>query len=151
MSVGHLTALLIDAARQAFTQARALHPEERFYCYALYTNDLASYICPTCSSEQGLQQVARQYLARDGGTLAGQLDELRWSPCDSPYHLLGEEHFAEVDRLLQTRPDPYELDEDAAGTEVHLRFEACFQALAQLDAEGFFGRGVDRDRVLVRA
>jgi len=144
-----LTAALVEAARRAFTQVRAEHPAEVFYCFALCTSADVGYIEPTCSGEQGLREVAQDYVQADGGTLATQLAELRWSPVDSPYHSFGDEHFAEVQRLLAARPDPYDLDEDAADVEVRARFEACFGALAQLDREGCFGDGAQRNRVLV--
>jgi hypothetical protein len=143
-----LSAALADAARRAFTQVRAAHPAEEFYCFALFTSADAGGIEPTCNGEQGLREAAQDYVDADGGTLATRLAELRWSPADSPYHLFGDEHFAEVQRL-HARPDPYELDDDAAEAEVQARLEACFDALAQLDGEGFFGRGAQRDGVLV--
>jgi hypothetical protein len=133
-----LAVTLAAAARRAFTEARRLRPDEVFYCYALYTDGVASYIVPTCSGDRALRETA--------GQDPSAIEELRWSPCDSPYHELGAEEFAGVDRLLAARPDPYDEDEE---TEADVRFEACFQALASLDAEGFFGRGAERDRVIV--
>jgi hypothetical protein len=143
-----LTDAIADAARRAFTQVRAENPAEKFYCFALFTSGVVSVIEPTCMGEQALREEAQDAVDSGGGSLETHLTELRWSPIDSPYYLHGEEHFAEVQRLLDARPDPYELDDDAEA-EVQARLEACFDALAQLDREGFFGRGAHRDRVLV--
>lgn len=144
-----LSAAIAEAAQRAFTQVRAENPAERFYCFALFASGVVGVIEPTCMGEQGLRDEAQEAVDAGGGSLETNLTELRWSPVDSPYYLHGEEHFAEVQRLLDARPDPYELDDDEAEAEVQARLEACFDALAQLDREGFFGRGVERDRVLV--
>ncbi len=62
-----LTAALVEAARRAFTQVRAEHPAEVFYCFALCTSADVGYIEPTCSGEQGLREVAQDYVQADGG------------------------------------------------------------------------------------
>ncbi|MCG5217373.1 DUF4303 domain-containing protein [Streptosporangium soli] len=149
MTIEDLVTRLLAATRAAFTQARQLHPDESFYCYALYTDAFAAYILPTCSSEEGLRQVARRYADEFGDTVAEQADGLRWNPPDWPHHMLGEEHFTGVLELLESRGDPWQRDDDGLDAEVNARFEACFRALALLDAEGFFGQDAERDRVIV--
>ncbi|OLT14124.1 hypothetical protein BJF79_02820 [Actinomadura sp. CNU-125] len=143
-TIEELAARLVDAARAAFAQARDAHPGETFYCYGLFTGPLLEYILPTCASEEGLRAVARVYTAEFGGMVDAQADGLRWSPADSPHHLLGEHHFGAVEELLDSRAA-----EDDVEDEAEARLEACFRALARLDREGFFGRGDDRDRVIV--
>ncbi|MFD0903498.1 DUF4303 domain-containing protein [Actinomadura sediminis] len=148
-AIEELAGRLADAARAAFTQAREAHPGETFYCYGLYTGPLYEYILPTCSSEEGLRAVARVY-AGEFGRMAGEYaDELRWSAADSPHHLLGEHHFARVEELLESRGGSGAMDGAEVEAEVEVRREACFRALARLDDEGFFGRGDERDRVVV--
>jgi hypothetical protein len=129
----------VAAARAAFRQARELHPDASFYCFALYTDASAAYILPTCGSEEGLRQDAD----------AGQAERLRWNPPDWPCHLLGEEHFQDVLELLDSRGDPWQRDDDDVDAEVAARFDACFRALALLDAARFFGQGAERDQVIV--
>jgi Domain of unknown function (DUF4303) len=133
-----LTTALTTASRRAFTAVRRRRPDEVLYCYALYTDGAASYIVPTCGGERALREAA--------GPDPRAIEELRWSPCDWPYHELGTEEFADVDRILAARPDPYD---DDAGAEASVRFDACFEALAGLDAESFFGCGAERDSVIV--
>ncbi|GGV16150.1 hypothetical protein GCM10010182_41150 [Actinomadura cremea] len=148
-ATGELAARLADAARAAFTQARDAHPGERFYCYGLFTGALMEYVLPTCSSEQGLRAVARVYAGEFGRTVGEQAGELRWSPADSPHHMLGEHHFGAVAELLESRGDVGAMASAAAAAEAEARLEACFRALARLDDEGFFGRGDDRAQVIV--
>jgi hypothetical protein len=159
MSIDDLVPRLVTAARAAFTRAREQHPDESFYCFALYTDAFAAYILPTASSEQGLERVARRYAEEFGGAVAERADDLRWSPADSPHHMLGEEEFEGVLDLLASRGDPWQCEDDAEDddaeddaaedAEVDARFEACFRALAIMDQEGFFGRGAERDQVVV--
>ncbi|TDD92588.1 DUF4303 domain-containing protein [Actinomadura darangshiensis] len=149
MSFDELATRLADSARVAFTQARRLHPGESFYCYALYTDAFAAYILPTCASEEGLCQIAKRYAEKSGRTVDEHAASLRWGPADSPYHLLGEEHFAGVLGLLESRDLPWQHADDAVDVEVDGRFDACFRALAALEQEGFFGHGAERDRVVV--
>ncbi|MFD0853688.1 DUF4303 domain-containing protein, partial [Actinomadura adrarensis] len=145
-----LVAAITEAARAAFTQAREEHPDDTFYCFALFTDGLAAYIHSTCMSEEGLVEVAGEYAARSGTSLEQEAMELRWMPADSPYHLLGEEQFDHVQELLDRRGDLYGMDdEDAVCAESDARFEACFRALSRLDEEGFFGIGTDRAGVIV--
>ncbi|MBE1532013.1 DUF4303 domain-containing protein [Actinomadura algeriensis] len=147
-TVEELAALLVEAARAAFTQAREAHPGETFYCYGLYTGPLLEYILPTCGSEEGLRAVARVYAAEFGGLVEARIGGLRWSPADSPHHLLGEHHFDAVEELLASRDADADTGADVED-EAEARLEACFRALARLDREGFFGRGDERERVIV--
>ena len=149
MSAEELVPGLVAAARAAFTEVREAHPDETFYCYALLTNELAQSVAPTCMSEEGLARVAREYAERSGTPPEQEAEELRWFEADSPYNLLGLEHFDDVMDVLNARGDPWELDGAALDAEVDARLEAFFRALARLDEEGFFGRGADRDRVVV--
>ncbi len=144
-AVEELAGRLAAAARAAFAQAREAHPGEAFYCFGLFTGPLCEYVLPTCGSEEGLRAVARVYAGEFGRTAEEHAAELRWSPADSPHHMLGEHHFAAVQEWLDGRAAGGEVD----GAEAELRREACFRALAGLDDEGFFGRGDERDRVVV--
>ncbi|GAA4227284.1 hypothetical protein GCM10022254_14590 [Actinomadura meridiana] len=149
MSFEELVNRLVEAARAAFGEVRERHPGESFYFFALFTDAFAAYILPSCGSEEGLRSVAEKYVAEFGQTVEQQMDDLRWSPVDSPHHMGGEEHFRPVLELLERRGDPWQRHDDGLDAEVDGRFEACFRALEILDEEGFFGRGPERDRVLV--
>ena len=120
---------LANAARAAFARVRAEHPEEHFYFFALFTTDAGSYVTATAASEEGLAQTVAGYRAsKPAKEDAALARELRFSAPDSPYH----------DLPLLGSPRP--------GRPLH---EACFAALSQLDREGLFGRGAERDRVIV--
>jgi hypothetical protein len=149
MSFDELVTRLVEAGRAAFVEARETNRGESFYSFALFTDPFAAYILPTCSSEEGLRRVAERYVGEFGGTVEEQAAGLRWSPVDSPYHMLGEDHFAGVLQVLNDRGDPWQRDDDGLDAEIDGRFEAAFRALARLDEEGVFGRGAERTRVVV--
>lgn len=110
------------ATRAAFEEARRAHPSERFYVFALFSED-GDDLQPTCNSEEAL---ARR-LARGGDEL-----ELRWFAEEFEYHQLGERHFA----ALGERP-------------ARRGMAPAVAALQALDREGFFGKGAARARVAV--
>ena len=151
LDLAQLHATLKDATRQAFADLRRQHPQERLYAFALYTNDVGQYIVPSANTEEGLARHAAQAARRDG--IADELHRasLRWSPCDWAYHADASlvPFFAGVERLLSDGPDPYDLDDEACAQQVGGVFETCLTVLAELDAEGVFGRGQARAALVI--
>ena len=133
----NLTNRLMEATRAAWAELRASRPNDHVYGFALYTTDCADYIVPTAYSHEGLAEVAAKYAAA-GGDLATVTKDLRFSPCDSPLHLLGESHFTSIEPVLARRSRRPERS-----------IEACFEALSRLDAEGLFGSGPARERLVL--
>src|SRR5215831_9961875 len=95
--VAVLRAAIRDAARRAFAELRAAHPDEHFYYFTLVTTGDALRPGPSASSEEGLARICGQY--RDAGMTCDP-EDLRWSEADSPYVLSGDEHFREVEDLF---------------------------------------------------
>lgn len=134
-------AAIRDAARTAWTALRREHPES-FYYFGLWTTPVAHRPAPTAISSEGQARVAADYRARGMPVSA---DELRWAENDSPFDLFGDEGFSEVERLFDAFGNPY--DRPRAVNEA--LFETITGALADLDAEGFFGTGAARDAVVL--
>ena len=130
-----------EAARRAWTELRREHPESYYY-FGLWTTPLAHRPAPTALSVEGLRRTVADYDARG---IPVTEDELRWAENDSPFDLYGDAGFAEVEDLFDTFGNPYE--RPRAVNEA--LFEAIAGALADLDADGFFGTGPDRDAVVV--
>ena len=141
-----LTGALATAARAAFEQLRAENPDERFYCYALYTTGEYRWISPLVCGENALRNVATSY---DENDIENQMLELRWSPADSPYMEMGLEHFDPVEALLAALPHIYDLSPVEFRDRVDRVHACCTAALQRLDADGFFGAGAERDAVIV--
>jgi len=75
---------------------------EEIYTLSFYYNAGDwGYILPTFATEKGLEDVAEEYMENSGGSLEDNKSQLRWSPCDSPYH--GFDYFFsdKVDDILE--------------------------------------------------
>jgi len=131
-----------DAAREAWTQLRAEHPADDYYYFGLWTTQVAHRPAPTACSEQGLRLAAESSRA-DGRAVT--FSELRWAVNASPYDLFGDRAFARLEPLFEACGDPY--DRPRAVNEALL--DAMEGALADLDAQGFFGSGSQRQRIVV--
>ncbi|NUP11823.1 MAG: DUF4303 domain-containing protein [Polyangiaceae bacterium] len=131
-----------DAAKNAWRELRAARPNDTFYYYVLWTTGVVHRPAPSACSEEGLAQVVAAYRQSGSGMAA---KELRWSENDSPFDLAGDHCFARVTTLFESLGDPYERT-DAVRRQL---LEAVVQALRDLDEEGFFGAGRERDAVVI--
>jgi hypothetical protein len=143
---------IADAARATWDRIRAENPDDHFYFYSLYSSWDASYLSPTCSSEEGLRYVAAQFAA-DWPDAGIDHTDMRWNYADTPYHGEGEEDFKEINELLERIGPPDSDDDeeylDRLGEFVEFLFEVCGDALQDLDRERYFGVGAERDRVVI--
>ena len=144
----NLSAVIRDAARQAFGDLRRAHPEETFYAFALYTDDGWMTIVPSANSEEGFQRA-----------ISSEPDQTshhayRWSTAEWAYEAAGNEHFDAANELLNASSADEEPDDSDETEEVRLYREqgdaliaSMVEGLRLLDAEGFFGTGEERGRV----
>ncbi len=142
------TQTLTDELCAGWRSLRSSHPGERFYSFGLYTTALAEYLMVTASTEEGLSRVTAEYVQRDGRDPVLRRASLRWSPCDSPLHVEGEELLPRSTLLREAGPDPYE-DSPEADEAVSLVYQAAVEALAALDRESVFGSGEARSQLVV--
>ncbi|MEV0328117.1 DUF4303 domain-containing protein [Micromonospora echinospora] len=129
--VPELTDALTVAIRTAVTELFARHPAHRFYYLTLVTTEEVHPPYLSAWSREALAAVP-----------AADRPYLTWSYADSPFHLYGAQHFAEVRRLLGARQAP-----DADGRQ--RRLDAMEAAVDRLDREGLFGRGSARSGLVV--
>jgi hypothetical protein len=154
---GKFGGLLYEASKAAFLDVQQAHTDERFYLFALFTCGDLGYVVPTASTEEGLTQVAQEYAKKERYqefSLQQLREDLRWSPADSPLHLDGEEHFHAVNKLAEHIPSIlYEIPTDDSWDEFNTFCDKVLgvyvEVLKQLDAEGIFGVGEQRDSVLL--
>ena len=149
--------LLYIASKAAFISIQHAHENESFYVFALYTTGDLAYIVPTASTEEGLTIAAQKYSKLNNYrnfSIEELRERLRWSPCDSPLHVEGEEYFLEVNNLVSNVP----LILDAIPTEeswsefddfVDRFLGVCIKVLKQLDNEGIFGEGEKRNSAVI--
>src|SRR5262249_13766816 len=129
---------------------KSRYPAETVYAFGLYSTEDASYFCPFACGEDGLTQVANDYLRRGHySNLEEARVELKWSIADSPYHeKLPSDR---IQAAMDQRPDPLadEMAARAAAREVRARLNAAVDAIKSLDQEGVFGLGEERARVVL--
>ena len=130
---------IADAAREAWTRLRDEHPDDDFYYFGLWTTPVAHRPAPTACSSQGLRLAAASYGVAGASV---EFDALRWDVNSSPHDLFGDEFFARLDPLFEAFGDPY--DRPRATNRALLG--AMEGALADLDADGFFGVGCCTER-----
>jgi uncharacterized protein DUF4303 len=136
---------LKKATRQAFQALRRHHTDEHFYAFALYSNDVGQYLYPTANTEEALRRHYGRRVDPD------EEPQLRWFyPGDWRYCQEGAEHFVAVQKILG-QFDPYSrtVSDEEVKAHAHEVFKTCEQVLRYLDAEGLFGRGPDRERIVV--
>jgi Domain of unknown function (DUF4303) len=135
------TADAVEAAvRRAWPALQRKTRGETLYAFALYTSGTAlfSYVGISANTEEGLSEVASEYLTRhSGSTLERERDSLRWNACDWAHH-----DFAPVPRVAISK-----------NLGIRSRFEdaaiwsAFALGLSRCDDAGLFGRGDARERV----
>lgn len=141
-----LTEQIREAARRAFGEVRAAHPEEVFYAFALYTDSSLMTVMPSANSEE-------QYARKAATTKSAQTKTYyRWATAEWAFEAKGQEHFGEAYKMLNDPASRYQGDDEAkADEDFHYRTNAVIgsmvEALRQLDAEHFFGQGQAREKV----
>lgn len=131
----------------AWTYSRTKHPDQTPYAFILYgvEGGPVPHLGPHVLTEESLTQVAQRYVEQGHHeTLEEARKALRYSVADSPHFAELEYRVPTVDALME--PHAEALDEDAGFL---LLVKAGMQALSDLDAEGLFGTGADRERLLL--
>jgi hypothetical protein len=125
--------------------ARSLHPNETPYAFALHGVEGTPYFYPHVLTEEGLTQVANRYVA-DGydENFEEARKDLRWSMEDSPYSDELNGKLSQVNALLE--PVVHTLDETEGYA---LLAKAAMAAFAALDRKGMFGRGKEREKLVL--
>ncbi|MGM9482302.1 DUF4303 domain-containing protein [Roseateles sp. NT4] len=135
-----LVQALAAATRRAVEQLFTEHPETFYYLTLVTTGEALPPTLAAWSSEA---------LSAKAGA-PGEVDLLKWSYADSPYCGYGQHCFLEVIRLFELRPRmTHEMAWAAWEAEHQLRLDAMEMAMKQLDEEGLFGRGDERDGILI--
>lgn len=104
------------------------------------------YLCPTVSTESGLEEIAYEYKQNESyqdQSLDFLKQDLRWSPCDSPLH---DEYFEEMPNtqelltpISELMYELYEAGNIEASDQIHnYLVELCLNTLNRLQKEGVF-------------
>lgn len=140
-----------DAFKQdlsaAWAYSRKQHPDHTPYAFVLYgvEGGPIPLLGPHVLTEESLTQSAKRYVEQGHHeSLDDARKALRYSVADSPHFADLQDHVPTVDALMEAKAES--LDEDAGFL---LLVKAGVQALSDLDAQGLFGTGTDRERLLL--
>ncbi len=138
-----LRTLVRTGIAAAFAELRATHPADHIYAYGLYTDDGVAGIVPTANSEESLAALSAKHQARGPKFTAS----LRWSWWEWTFggnfgSKVTQPGYRAISELGQDLPD------DADFGQFRQAVLSLMPAvLSDLDAEGGFGRGADREAV----
>lgn len=132
---------MVQAARRTFKTFRDQQPGEQFYAFALTTDDDATGAQPAANTEESFQRAVAQYAASGSKVDAGYL---RFSPDEWAYEG-AEGNTAEWGKIWEMNGI---LSDEAPVRESKMKsLETMILALKDLDKEGFFGRGAQREAI----
>ncbi|MBQ8967692.1 DUF4303 domain-containing protein [Ruminococcus sp.] len=137
---------LVKAFQEAFRNSvNALKGEhdERFYYYAfIFDEGMHPYISAWSEEAYEKSLIDDRVSEEDKGWW-------KWDYADSPYCAYGyDEYFGETAKFLDERAEGM-TEDDLFDKDWYVRMESMEEALKRLDAEGFFGRGAEREKVIV--
>ncbi|MGD1939230.1 MAG: DUF4303 domain-containing protein [Cyanophyceae cyanobacterium] len=139
-----LYAVLKDEMMDACRASLERHNGENFYGVSLYTCGEYLYLQDTFCTVEGLEKAARKYLKdkyyqREWKNLDGAMQRLKWSPCDSPYHLEVGEIF---DRTADVLGEIWESIDDQSSEDIRFKYQqihnTCLAVLVDVRRSGLF-------------
>jgi hypothetical protein len=155
---------LRESARRAITQVQAEHADERFYAFALCSDEDAESVCASANTEEGFQwrlernqkfrERTEASIAKHGMTWADYTNYYRWNLPEWAYHQTGVREFRSLDPLildpLHMASDEIEAAEPGALDSHRARlYGSMILAMKDLDTEGFFGEGKQREAIVL--
>ncbi|EDY22305.1 conserved hypothetical protein [Chthoniobacter flavus Ellin428] len=138
------------ALRAAFSDLINVNAHQRFYAFALFTDDSLQFLHPAANTEEALTSTLKRYREKVDpkygctSTRAG----LRWSYGDWGFFVpdAGEKHFKEINGTLRTHFDRMGAEEDSE-EEFESLWSAILNGFQRLEQEGFFGSGAERSKI----
>ncbi len=149
-----LRTAILDAARLSFTNLLEAHPDEQFYAFSLYTDDDVTSVYSSANSEEEYQQAIIKFKeAFDEDEMEkADLNSLRWAYVEWAYDCFGKVYFEDLNNLLgDINQNKAEMTINDFIMHKKQVLNALITALYDLNKEGLFGDGEDREQVTVFA
>lgn len=143
ITFSELSEAILKAAREAIVSLFRTHPEQFYYLVLATTGEALPPVLSAWSIE------AIEAAVKGENDREDAIRGLKWSYADSPYFDFGSAYFSHVRDLFFLRPDIPRENHDARQIEYDFRLDAMEFALAALDAEGLFGKGDKRARIMI--
>jgi hypothetical protein len=132
------------AVRRTFVTVRSRTASESLYAFALYSDDSAMTVCPAANTVEAFNR--RKTDA--GATEPEEVNILRWASSEwGDYCSSDRDEFATVAAMINVEN---RYDTEIAGAFVRFKtrvFASMVLALLDLDREGIFGSGPERDKI----
>lgn len=141
---------LLATMQRVCRKSLQTHAGEQFYCVALYTSVDYAYIVDSLATDRGLRIMAERYLEDPRWkerwvSVDNAMRELRWSPCDSPWHCEFSAEFDAVQDVLDSIWADVDMEsESEVLSTCDEIYNHCLNVLNSIRDSGLF----DRDRVI---
>ena len=132
-----LTSDVVAAASFSFQSLISEHPEERFYAFALYTDEYAETVEPSANS---VEQFEAKVRARDA-TDESEVACYQWATAEWAYERRNADLFTSVYRDLANHRGTLSSSEADYASYKKSVHECMISALKQMDENGFFAKG----------
>lgn len=141
---------LASETRQFLAALRKDWPGERLYGFRYEIHSQSVWATAAAATEEGLQRVAARYSAKHKATELAAATKwnrvaLRWAGPEDGWYTGQPEKLFERSARLFTEAEQHGWIEAFDGQLETL----CLQTLRELDATGLFGKGADRDSVVL--
>jgi hypothetical protein len=146
--LSQLQVALERAAERICSTIAKEYASDGIYGFALYTSGEYRYVIDSFSTTDGLRSVAQSYLNKkryqdEWGSRDIAMRELKWSPCDSPYHGKFERDFKPANSLLDDYWRHVECESDDTVLEsCHQVHEVLVAVLKRVRDSGIFDESV---------
>lgn len=136
------------AAKAAFSEVLAAHPEETFYTFGLFTDGSLQFLRPVANTEEALTATVKRYKEtvdpKYGCT--STRNGMRWSYGDWGFFTIDGNHFDEINRTLCANFDSYGNNDKWAANRDQ-SWDAMIAGFLRLERENFFRTGAARSKI----
>jgi hypothetical protein len=143
----HLAGHVHAALKAAFSELIRADPDQRFYAFAVFTDDSLQLLHAVANTEEALTATVKRYRAKVDpkyGRTSTRAN-MRWSYGDWGFFPeVGAEHFAEINEaLIGNISGP----EEEFYARIDGLWAAALDGFQRLEKEGFFGTGAERSTI----
>lgn len=135
------------ASKAAFSDLIRANANQRFYAFALFTDDSLQFLHAVANTEEALTATVKRYrktVDPKYGTTSTRAG-MRWSYGDWGFFPeVGAEHFKEINDVVSTN---FDSDEEEFKAGIELLWTAILSGFQRLEKERFFGSGPERSKI----
>lgn len=145
-ALDQLADLVYVASKAAFSELISENPPQHFYAFALFSDDSLQFLHAAANTEEALTATVKRYRETVDpkygctSTRAG----MRWCYGDWGFFVVGDEHFAEINKALN---ENHRGPEEEFWARIDSLWAAALSGFRRLEKEGFFGSDAERSKI----